>query len=488
MKLSIKIMSFVFFYIILLIIIDGYLSAHREIKLFDDDMEHDALMLGHAIKRLVADTWHVKGQDLTLELIEEFNKDQHQIQIRWVWLDAPPGDPFAPRFSRIKLGPVIRGKEISFKKMVAKGVGYRYTYVPVHIENTRHGALELSESLFALISYTNETVIRSFILAGLMLSVSCLLLYVLSLKFIISPLNQLVEKTRRIGAGEFSGDIMLRGKDELSNLASSVNQMCEQLIAAQEAIRTETEARIFTIEQLRHAERLATLGRLSSGVAHELGTPLNVISGRAMLIMSENLEKKGIAECSRIIIEQTERMTKLIRQFLDFARRRPLDKSQIDLRIIIGQVLELLNPNAEKMNISLEFIKNSDISLVSIDSSQIQQLLMNLIMNGIQAMPNGGNLEVELRLERSYPPSQKKCEEKEYFAIDVRDKGEGISQENMNYIFEPFFTTKETGKGTGLGLSISYGIVEEHGGWIDVESKPGQGACFTVFLPVEVAQ
>jgi len=372
--------------------------------------------------------------------------------------------------------------------MAAKGAGHRYTYVPVPIDDMRHGALELSESLFDLVDYAHETVIRSFILAGLMLLVSWLMLRVLSVRFVGGPLNQLVEKTRRIGAGELSGDLVLRGKDELSHLASAMNRMCRQLSTAQEAIRTETEARISALEQLRHTERLATIGRLSSGLAHELGTPLNVISGRARLIETEDLEKEEITECSRIIREQAERMTKLIRKLLDFARRRVLQKTSLDLQTLAGQILEMLNTNAEKQGISLELVKNSDIPLVAIDPSQMQQVLMNLVMNGIQAMPKGGHLKVGLRPERARPPSQEKGEEKEYMAVDVRDEGEGIAPENMNHLFEPFFTTKETGKGTGLGLSIAYGIVEEHGGWIDAESQPDQGSCFTVFLPVEVTK
>ncbi|MBW2369139.1 MAG: HAMP domain-containing protein, partial [Deltaproteobacteria bacterium] len=285
-------------------------------------------------------------------------------------------------------------------------------YVPVLIDNVMQGALELSESLLELTDYTHETVIRSFILAGLMLLVSGLLLQVLSMRFVSGPLNQLVEKTRRIGAGELWGDLVLRGKDELSDLANAMNRMCKQLAKAQEAIRTETEARIAALEQLRHTERLATLGRLSSGMAHELGTPLNVISGRAQLIVSEDLEKKEIAECSRIIREQTERMTRLIQKLLDFARRRAPQKSPVDLRILAGRILEMLNSSAGKQGVSLELVKNSDIPLISIDSSQMQQVLMNLVMNGIQAMTKGGHLELGFHLERVRPPSPEMVKKK----------------------------------------------------------------------------
>jgi two-component system NtrC family sensor kinase len=265
-----------------------------------------------------------------------------------------------------------------------------------------------------------------------------------------------------------------------------MNQMCEQLAASREAVRKETEARISALEQLRHTERLATLGRLSSGIAHELGTPLNVVSGRAKLIIEENLKMEDIIECSKIIKDQAERMTKLIRQLLDFARRRAPQKSWIDLKNLSAQVLQMLKPTAEKQNVMLELFKNEDIPLVSIDPFQIQQVLINLAMNGIQAMPKGGHLEIGLHRISACHPTLNRSMEQNFVAIYVKDEGEGISENNINHLFEPFFTTKNVGEGTGLGLSIAYGIIREHGGWIDVKSKVGEGSCFIIYIPLEV--
>ena len=131
--------------------------------------------------------------------------------------------------------------------------------------------------------------------------------------------------------------------------------------------------------------------------------------------------------------------------------------------------------------------KTGQIPQIAVDPMQIQQVLTNLIMNGIQAMPSGGRLVVVLAVEKTRRPDTEQ-RDKLYLAIRVRDEGEGIKKEDIKHLFEPFFTTKEIGKGTGLGLSIAFGIVEEHGGWIDVESEPGQGACFKIFLPVEADQ
>ena len=486
MKLTIKIMSLIFLGITTLLAADGYLSVKREISLFDNDMKQNAHLLGNTVKELTLDTWHKAGQNRALELIKRVDKEENHMRIRWVWLDDLSDASHMPRVSREKLFSVSRGQEISVKKMDHNGSGHLYTYVPVEISKGKYGALEISESLSKLKHYIHKTIWRSIILGILMALLGFIMLWVLGLKFVGRPLNRLVEITRQIGSGNFSEQVVVHGRDELSTLAKAMNQMCEQLAAAGEALRKETEARISALEQLRHTERLATLGRLSSGIAHELGTPLNVVAGRAKLIESESLGKKDITECSRIIKEQAERMTKLIRQLLDFARRRAPQKSFVDLTNLSDQVIEMLKPTAEKQKVILELLKNDDIPLVSIDPFQIQQVLTNLVMNGIQAMPDGGHLEIGLHMKYSCHPTLSNGQEQNYMAIYIKDEGKGISEDNINHLFEPFFTTKHVGEGTGLGLSIAYGIVREHGGWIDVSSKIGEGSCFTIYIPLEV--
>jgi signal transduction histidine kinase len=298
------------------------------------------------------------------------------------------------------------------------------------------------------------------------------------------PLKILMKKTQQVATGDFSADLVLRGRDELSELATAINSMCEKLTTAGESLHKETEARISAIEQLRHTERLATLGRLSSGVAHELGTPLNVVAGRAKLIETGQLEGEEIRESTQIIREQVERMVTIIRQLLDYARRRKVKKAPANLESLLSQTVEMLNPMARKKRVTLELVKSDTIPVVSIDKSQMQQVLINLIMNGIQAMPDGGRLEVEIHLEHNQQKLLANNPEKKFLAIHIKDEGQGIAEENLNRIFDPFFTTKEVGSGTGLGLSIVYGIVQEHNGWIDVESKLGKGTCFTVYLPL----
>jgi len=484
MKLLIKITSIVLLGIILLLIIDGFISIRREVALFDNNMAQDGLLLGRAMKELVATTWKHGGMEQALTLIHEANKNERQIEMRWVWLDAQRGGPFGPRLPEEELRRLEEKKEISYKLNKNGTPGYRLTYVVVPTGGDRVGALELSEPLIVLRDYARRTVTRTSLLTVGMVLLSSLLIWLLGVRYLGRPLNQLVEKTRRVGAGDFSGDLALPGKEELSNLADALNEMCRQLEHARDAVRRETEARIETLEQLRHTERLATVGRLASGVAHELGTPLNVIAGRAKIIATEDLEREEVISFSKTIADQANRMAEIIRHLLDFARRRSSQRAPVDMEQLARQVMDLLAVTARKSNVTLEFNRSGEIPPVNVDRSQIQQVLMNLIINGIQAMSRGGRIELDMSMEKTANAAAANASMRDHLAIRIRDEGEGIPPEHIKLVFDPFFTTKGVGKGTGLGLSISYGIVEEHGGWIDVQSEIGKGTCFTVYLPM----
>ena len=252
------------------------------------------------------------------------------------------------------------------------------------------------------------------------------------------------------------------------------------------------------LEQLRHADRLATVGRLASGVAHELGTPLGVVLARARMFQDGEVAAQDIPAYARIIAEQVERMTAIIRQLLDFSRRQSRgdavaapERELVNLSELVVRTLALVEPLAEKRNVQLTFDGNVQTTgpvLAWVHAGHIQQVVLNLVMNALQAMVRPGAVHLTLSQARATAPAGVDAPPGEYVRLCVEDAGKGIDPAILSKVFEPFFTTKDVGEGTGLGLSVSYGITREHGGWIEVESKPGVGSRFSVFLPVPPAE
>jgi two-component system NtrC family sensor kinase len=487
MKLFYKVYISLIVLLVLVLGWAGYISYHREEALFNNDMESDALLLGRALSGLTEHAWKKSGPETALALINDANTKEHQAKIRWVWLDQSAAAPYVPHVSLEKLDGVIQGKSISLIVNTLREGAVRFTYVPVNVDREHPGAIEISESLSTLKCYKYNSLLHLLYTTILLLLLSGSLLWYLFHKWIHRPLTRFIEKSRKIGEGDLSANLPVTGHDEFSLLARTLNYMCQKIDATYQTIRVEHEKRIVALEQLRHTERLATVGRISAGMAHELGTPLNVISGRSKMIGSGELKEDEVLECARIIGEQSERITTIMRNLLDFARRRTPHRSSQDIEQMVSRIFEILASTARKADVTLDMVKVGQVPQIAIDTTQMQQVLTNLVLNGIQAMPHGGRLVVELAVEKSRLPDTTQME-KNHIAIRVKDEGEGIKKEDMEHLFEPFFTTKEVGTGTGLGLSIAFGIVEEHGGWIDVISEPGLGSCFTVFLPMEMDQ
>jgi PAS domain S-box-containing protein len=223
-------------------------------------------------------------------------------------------------------------------------------------------------------------------------------------------------------------------------------------------------------EQLRRTERVAELGTLASGMAHEIGTPMNVILGRAEYLL-DRVKEEAVKKGLQTIIAQVERITRVMNQLLSFARRKPPQPGPLALQEVIENSLEMFHERLANHRVQAHTHVDADCPHVQADSDQMNQVLINLIMNAIHAMPEGGTLRLELNQER------------DMVKLTVSDTGHGIPKEAVNKIFEPFFTTKEFGKGTGLGLTVVKGIIEEHHGSIAVDSAEGKGTTFTILLP-----
>lgn len=243
------------------------------------------------------------------------------------------------------------------------------------------------------------------------------------------------------------------------------------------------EAHIAALEQIRHTDRLTTVGHLAAGIAHELGTPLNVVSGQAELIITGDLDRSDIVRSARMIIDQSDRMAGIIRQLLDFSRRGVGRRADLDLRQVVTETVELLSLIATKAKVEIVCEAGAEPIPAYVDKNTMQQALTNIALNAIQAMPNGGHLRFRLESKLLQPPAGVSDAPAMYQCIMIEDDGVGISPTNLPQLFEPFFTTKRMGEGTGLGLPVAYGIVAEHGGWIAVDSAEGSGSTFSIMLP-----
>jgi len=455
--------------------VNAALRVRREVALFERFAAREDRLLGRALGAAVDAVWRSEGEKRALELVRDANARDTQVSIGWIGLektlptlgtDGAAALESVGSFSRVAVG--------------SDGERRRFTYVAVGGPGARIGALELSESLVDESRYIRKTLIDTIVSAGSMVAVCGVLVLSLGVWLVGRPARSLVEKARRVGAGDFTQPLRLDQRDELGELALEMNQMCDRLLEANARIASEATARIQAVEQLRHADRLMTVGKLGSGIAHELGTPLNVVPGRARMIMSGEAIGAEAVDCARIVVEASERMTRIIRQLLDFARQRGPQKAPHDVLEVATRTAALLKTLADKRGVDLRVSGVS--SRAPIDLSQIQQALTNLIVNAIQSMSSSGLVEVDVDVTRRAPPPENAGPESEWVRVRVVDHGTGIDREHIEHIFEPFFTTKGVGEGTGLGLSVAYGIVREHQGWIEVQSEMGRGTTFVMYL------
>lgn len=486
MKLTLKFIAALVVGVAIVALIQGFLDYRREREVFDKQMRAEATALGRALARGMAEVWARDGEATAREFLLMASSKSEFIKARWVWLDARTDPPHA---SKEALAPMTQGQVVTIKDQESNAL---LTYIPVEVPHPppivqsheptyerREGGIEIAQNLADLDKYTADSLLNQIFGSVSQVFVATVLALVLGVLFIGRPVSLLAAKARRVGTGDLAGPLQLRQRDELGELATEINLMCDRL-------SDERLAREQATDQLRHADRLTTVGKLASGIAHELGTPLNVVSGRARLIRDGEVEGSDAIDSARIVAEQADRMTAMIRQLLDFARPRALQKTPVNVTTLAARVAELVATIAKTARVTIAVPPHDETLRVEADDGQLNQVLINLVVNAIHAMPTGGQVTITAaRVAHSAPPYVE-SNDKEWLALSIADPGIGMDDATRKRIFEPFFTTKEVGDGTGLGLSVTWGIVREHGGWIDVESAPGRGATFTVYLPIGV--
>ena len=312
-----------------------------------------------------------------------------------------------------------------------------------------------------------NTTVQFLLVIGLTLLIA-LFLSVYLIGHWTRPVQRIIAATQDLAEGNYHRiEVLPKDDDDTLKIAHGFNVMAEAIEERDRRLQDITERTILK------SEKLASIGRLASGIAHEINNPLTGVLTYSSLLL-EDLQGTPYAEDLEVIRNETLRCRKIVRGILDFARENEPEKTLADFNAVLDDSLEILEKNVHFQNI--EIVRNYDPALprVPVDVHQLQQVISNLAMNAADAMPDGGKLTLTTSLEG----------DANRIIFKISDTGSGISKAHLTRLFEPFFTTKEKGKGTGLGLPVVYGIIRRHNGTIDVSSVVGEGTTFTIKLPV----
>lgn len=275
----------------------------------------------------------------------------------------------------------------------------------------------------------------------------------------LKELRELAEANRRVAAGDLTVRVPVRAGGDVGQLATSFNAMLDALQS--------------THDQLVHSEKLASLGQLAAGVAHELNNPLATILLYSDILLRECPADDPKRADLQMIVNETRRCKEIVSSLLDFARQNQVEAQPVDINALIEALIQVERKRQRAANVEIHLDLDPALPIIQADPTQIQEVMVNLISNGLEAMPDGGDLMVRTRRGPA-----------NMITIEVEDTGVGIPEELLGKLFTPFFTTKAVGKGTGLGLAITYGIIKMHRGQINVRSQVGQGTTFTIHLPI----
>jgi two-component system NtrC family sensor kinase len=367
-----------------------------------------------------------------------------------------------------------------------------------HAHAPEQAVLGILDIVYPLDGINRDLRQNTLTIAGLSLSlvlVAAVLVGLLIHRIVYLPLKDLEAGARALSDGLLDQHIPVRSDDELGRVTRAFNDMTDALNVSQSKLevwartleqKVEEKTRELQVAQAEavRGEKLASIGMLAAGIAHELNNPLTGVLTFATLVRQGMADESPEAEDLDLVIQETKRCATIIRRLLDFAREKAPEKNYCDLNLLISDAAQLIEQPTKLANIEVKLDLDEGLPVIWIDEDLVKQVLMNLLVNAQHAIGESGR--ITLRTRRCPEPMAVSAgdEPVDMVEILVSDTGCGISEENLPKIFDPFFTTKEVGKGTGLGLSVSHGAVLAHGGDIKVESRLGEGTTFHVYLPV----
>ncbi len=370
-----------------------------------------------------------------------------------------------------------------------------------HDDDSRQPVLGVVDIVYSLDEIDRSINASAARMAGLSLAFVLLAAGCVSLlvhRLVYAPLIDLEAGAKRLAAGDLDQAIPVRSGDEFGQVAGSFNAMTAALRESQSRLREAARTLEQKVEertlQLRAAEaeanqreKLAAVGLLASGVAHEINNPLTGVLTFSHLIREKMPDGSADAEDMDLVIRETKRCASIVRRLLDFARQKAPEMRATDLNPVIEEVARLVERSARLQGTAIEIDLDPGLPRVWIDENQVKQVVMNMLVNAQHATEGGGRIEVRTRRAPEPVAPEPGDDPIDMVEISIVDTGCGIPEADLQRIFDPFFTSKGVGKGTGLGLSVSHGIVRAHGGTIQVASEVGRGTAFRVFLPIHAA-
>jgi signal transduction histidine kinase len=475
--------------LVVLMALFGYLDDHRTRARNREELAREGRSVARTLQLAIEDYFRDRQLEDVRDIGDQVTRYERILGLRVFNADgamiyeSTSLSPY-PFISQSELLAVLReGRSFEIQRKLGNESATSFLLPLTGSGGRRLGALQLLQ----LASFIEEEA-RASRTSMIMLTLSLILavtsvIYLVTLFGVSRPTEDLVRHFRSVGAGDLDARVPIRGRDEFGRLAQEFNAMCGRLEIAQRTLSAEQERRQRAETALRTAERLASVGRLAAGLAHEIGTPLNVISGRTETLLRRDAGDPKEQRSLRIIMEQIDRISRIVQGMLDFARGRQARPRPADLSEVLKGVLEFMDNRFERRKIHVEYRVPTPLPPVMIDPDQISQVLLNLTVNAVEAMPQGGNLSIRAETT-TRPNSDPSGHPGPFLALVFQDTGVGIAPEHLGRVFDPFFTTKDVGSGAGLGLSVSYGIMQEHGGWIEMQSGVGEGTRVTVFLPL----
>jgi len=409
---------------------------------------------------------------------------QHDLRISTNVQNAQGGRAIGTRVSKeVNRAVLVEGRSWIDRAFVVND-WYITAYEPINnIHGEIIGILYVGMLEKPYIDLRNRVMLTFTGMAAVLVVILLVILFFIT-SSIIHPLQGMVLATKKIAQGNLSHKVVINVKDEIGQLAESFNQMTANLKEANEKLLTwgktlekrvdeRTKELKETQDFLVQSEKLASLGKMAAGIAHEVNNPLTSILLNTHLMLEKLNEHDAFFESLSMIADETSRCTNIVKGLLEFSRQEPPQKSFANVNDVITRTVNLLANQVSYQNI--EIIKHLDpnLPLIEFDINKIKQVFWNFMLNASEAMPQGGTLTITSR----FSPKKK------YIEILFQDTGVGIPKKDIGKLFDPFFTTKRSG--TGLGLAVTYGILKQHNGHIEVDSEPEKGSTFKISLPIE---